>query len=94
VLYFIMVGCPINDHAIKYYKRIAEAVPQFAFWLVWDGKDVVGSSRLRPQLAPDMAGGHIDYGIRASERRKGYGTCQLALLKEEARLHGMPPGSW
>jgi predicted acetyltransferase len=67
----------------------AQAVPQFAFWLLRDGKDVVGSSRMRTQLAPDMVGGHIDYGIRATEQRKGYGTRQLALLKDEARRCGL-----
>jgi predicted acetyltransferase len=62
-------------------------VPQQTYWLVKDGSTVVGEIRLRPHLTPpfEQHNGHIGYNIRPSERRKGYATCQLALLLDEAR---------
>src|SRR5215469_5659248 len=63
-------------------------VPDSAFWLVRrDDGAVVGVSSLRHGLTPSLedVGGHIGYSIRPSERRKGYGTCILALTMEQAR---------
>ena len=66
-------------------------VPQSTYWLVRDGREVVGASRLRHRLTPglDKTGGHIDYGVRPSERRKGYGTALLRLTLEKAWLMGI-----
>ncbi len=57
-----------------------------------DGEHVVGEIRLHPHLTPpfEQHNGHIGYNIRPSERRKGYATCQLALLLEEVRRHNIP----
>ena len=66
-------------------------VPQETYWLVKDGKQVLGEIRLRPHLTPpfEQHNGHIGYNIRPSERRKGYATCQLALLLDEVRQRGI-----
>lgn len=43
---------------------------------------IIGSIKLHHSLTPDLEnhGGHIAYGIRPSERRKGYGKQQLLLI--------------
>lgn len=60
------------------------------FYLVL-GDRVLGETRLRHQLTPDLMieGGNIGYTIRPSERRKGYGTLALALTLEKARELGL-----
>lgn len=47
---------------------------------------IIGSIQLRHSLTPELEnhGGHIGYGIRPSERRKGYGKQQLLLVLQEA----------
>jgi predicted acetyltransferase len=66
-------------------------VPQNTFWLVRDGSEIIGESRLRHKLTPSLAqfGGHIGYMIRPSARRKGYGTKILALTLDRAREMGL-----
>jgi predicted acetyltransferase len=68
----------------------AGMVPQTTFWLL-DGGVVVGTSRLRHELTPQMLreSGHIGYGIRPSRRGMGYGNeiCRLTLGR--ARQLGM-----
>lgn len=48
---------------------------------------IVGVGSLRHYLNDYLKefGGHIGYSIRPSERKKGYGTKMLELLKEEAK---------
>jgi predicted acetyltransferase len=42
-------------------------------------------------LTPEIEnGGHIAYGIRPSERKKGYGKQQLLLILDGARSMNMP----
>jgi len=70
-----------------------DRVPQDAYLLVRqsDGR-VLGVSALRHSIDNEgwrLFGGHIGYGIRPSERRKGYGKAQLRLLLEEARRLGL-----
>jgi len=69
-----------------------EIVPQETFWLLKASTHVVGEIRLRPHLTPpfEQHNGHIGYNIRPSERRKGYATCQLALILEEVRRRHIP----
>ncbi|SFL40544.1 Predicted acetyltransferase [Gracilibacillus orientalis] len=59
-------------------------VPDSTFWLVKD-RLIIGVVNIRHQLTEMLLsiGGHIGYGIRPSERRKGYGTkiLELALLE-------------
>lgn len=52
---------------------------------------IIGSIKLHHFLTPDLEnGGHIAYGIRPSERKKGYGKQQLLLLLDVARNMKIP----
>jgi len=55
------------------------------------GKDVLGASNIRHELTPKLRreGGHIGYGVRPSERRKGYATRLLAETLKFARNRGL-----
>lgn len=61
-------------------------VPMTTFWLYVDGHPV-GISKLRHELNDHLrkVGGHIGYGVRKSERGKGYGTTILELTLLEAK---------
>ena len=63
-------------------------VPSSTYWLVTQDRRVVGASNLRHHLDDRLqrCGGHIGYGSRPSERRKGYATMILALTLEKAQL--------
>ena len=60
-------------------------VPDSTYWLVTDHNRIVGVVNIRHSLTEHLfnAGGHIGYGIRPSERRKGYATKLLALSLEK-----------
>ncbi|HDR7283894.1 GNAT family N-acetyltransferase [Bacillus cereus group sp. BfR-BA-01119] len=62
-------------------------VPDSTYWLVTDNNRIVGTVNIRHSLTEHLfnAGGHIGYGIRPSERRKGYATKLLALSLEKAK---------
>lgn len=62
-------------------------VPDSTYWLVTDNNRVVGAVNIRHSLTHHLfnAGGHIGYGIRPSERRKGYATKLLALSLEKTK---------
>ncbi|CAM3719414.1 GNAT family N-acetyltransferase [Marinicrinis lubricantis] len=66
-------------------------VPSSTYWLVADEKRVVGAVNIRHGLTEKLlhAGGHIGYGIRPSERRKGYATKLLALALEKCNELGI-----
>lgn len=68
--------------------------PQRTFWAL-DGDQLVGSSRIRHPLNPEMEefAGHIGYDIRPGCRRQGYGTRLLALTLLEAARMGLS-GVW
>ncbi|MHB9023781.1 MAG: GNAT family N-acetyltransferase [Armatimonadota bacterium] len=70
----------------------AGIVPQTTYWMLRDGKTIVGESRLRHHLTSllEVEGGHIGYTIRPSERRKGYGTRILSLVLDKARARDFP----
>ena len=65
-------------------------VPQSIFWLYVDGMPV-GFGKVRHRLTEKLLidGGNVGYGIRPSERGKGYGTIQLKLLLEQAKEIGI-----
>ncbi|WP_274651430.1 GNAT family N-acetyltransferase [Paenibacillus humicola] len=65
-------------------------VPSSTYWLA-AGRRIVGAVNIRHRLTERLLqrGGHIGYGIRPSERRKGYATRLLALSLEEARRLGI-----
>jgi len=62
-------------------------VPDSTYWLVTDENKIVGAVNIRHSLTKHLfnAGGHIGYGIRPSERRKGYATKLLALSLEKTK---------
>jgi predicted acetyltransferase len=62
-------------------------VANSTFWLI-DGQDeIVAVSNLRHELndALEKYGGHIGFGVRPSERGKGFGTEVLRKTVEQAR---------
>lgn len=66
-------------------------VPDSTFWLVNKDRRVIGVVNIRHQLTEFLlkSGGHIGYGIRPSERRKGYATKLLSLSLEKAKQLGI-----
>lgn len=60
-------------------------VPDSTYWFVNEAKRIVGAVNIRHSLTDHLfhSGGHIGYGIRPTERRKGYATklLQQSLLK-------------
>lgn len=65
-------------------------VPDSTFWLVVDGK-VIGAVNIRHRLTEKLlkCGGHIGYGIRPNERRKGYAKQMLAFALQKAKELGI-----
>lgn len=64
-------------------------VPHSTFWLVNSEDKILGVVNIRHKLNDklNLIGGHIGYGIRPTERRKGYATKILELaLKEVKKL--------
>ncbi len=61
------------------------------YWLVNDENKILGVSNVRHTLNERLLkeGGHIGYGIRPSERRKGYATEILKLSLEKAAEFGI-----
>ena len=53
---------------------------------------IIGTIQLRHSLTEELEehGGHIGYGIRPSERQKGYGKQQLLLVLEVAKAMNIP----
>lgn len=73
-------------------KNIASNwVPNSTYWLVNDDKRVIGAVNIRHQLTEKLfnSGGHIGYGIRPTERRKGHATKILSLSLEITRELGL-----
>jgi len=66
-------------------------VPDTTFWLVTNNRKIVGAVNIRHRLTQKLlnCGGHIGYGIRPSERRKGYASKLLALSLEKAKELGI-----
>lgn len=66
-------------------------VPDSTYWLVAENKKIVGAVNIRHQLTEKLlhCGGHIGYGIRPSERQKGYATTLLALALEKTKELGI-----
>jgi predicted acetyltransferase len=72
-------------------KHLLEGwVPSTTLWLV-DGDTFIGSIRIRHRLTETLlhVGGHIGYGIRPSERNKGYGNKILELALPYVRELGI-----
>lgn len=66
-------------------------VPDSTFWLVVGDNKVVGAVNIRHRLTEKLfnCGGHIGYGIRPKERKKGYANNLLALSLQKAKELGI-----
>lgn len=67
-------------------------VPASTYFLMAEGSDeILGAVNIRHRLNAYLLdrGGHIGYGIRPSERRKGYATRILALALEKCKDLGI-----
>ena len=60
-----------------------------SYFVIDENDRLIGAASLRHHLTVDgfNTWGHIGYGIRPSERRKGCATAALGLMLEEARAH-------
>ena len=86
----------VLDDVSAYFKRLdrwakgedlpSHVVQENVYWLV-RGDLILGLIKLRHKVneALLIEGGHIGYGVRPSERRKGYGTTMLGMVLDEAR---------
>ncbi len=65
-------------------------VPATLYFMVNDDNRIIGAAHLRHELNDDLReyGGHIGYGIRPSERRKGYATLQLKMMIDMLKVIG------
>lgn len=66
-------------------------VPAHTFFLIEDKKRIIGAINIRHYLNEYLLnyGGHIGYGIRPSERRKGYASLMLSLALPKAKELGI-----
>ncbi|WP_152396932.1 GNAT family N-acetyltransferase [Paenibacillus guangzhouensis] len=66
-------------------------VPDSTYWLVSEQDKVIGAVNIRHELNDKLfqSGGHIGYGIRPSERQKGYATKLLALALHKTKELGI-----
>jgi len=79
----------LNDFA-QGRNLTAGFVPCTTFWLVNEAQRILGTLDIRHRLTDFLIleGGHIGYGVRPSERKKGYATKMLGLaLPEAKKLH-------
>jgi len=74
------------DNCKKGIGLPAAFVPNSTFWLVDGNNKILGTTDIRHRLTESLyiEGGHIGYGIRPSERKKGYATKILELVLIEA----------
>jgi predicted acetyltransferase len=80
----------IREEELAEGRRPEGFVPGSWFWYV-DGDVYLGRIQLRHRLTPHLRdfGGHIGYGVRPTERRKGYATAMLRDVLPQARGLGL-----
>lgn len=82
----------VNNCRNKEYAEEQNKVPATTFFTIRESDNkIVGMVNLRHYLNDELrrVGGHIGYGIRPSERRKGYAKIQLYLALVEAQKIGL-----
>lgn len=69
----------------------SQCVPAHTYFLVSEDKRIIGATNIRHSLNDRLFnyGGHIGYGIRPSERRKGYASLMLSLALPIAKELGI-----
>lgn len=80
----------LNGYALGH--NIPEGfVAHKSFWLIDPNNEVVGVSNLRLALTDNLKniGGHIGYGVKPTERRKGHATALLSKTLIEAKNQGI-----
>lgn len=77
-----------NEHGVNLPEGW---VPDSTYWLVADGRRIVGAVNIRHALTERLfhSGGHIGYGIRPGDRGRGYATQILKLALEKTREMGL-----
>ena len=82
---------PLMVNKLDAYSR-GQLIPKgfiahSSFWLIDENERVVGCSNLRHKLNKHLLvlGGHIGFGIRPSERQKGYAKLILELTLSKAK---------
>lgn len=74
-------------------ENVGDFSASSTWWLYDEERDLlVGATNLRHWLTEEgkRTWGHIGYGIRPSERRKGYATLALKTMLKEAKIRGIP----
>ena len=95
----------LKYHTEEYFKEMLDRVEEVekgenlgeyasssTYWLYEDETDrLLGASNLRHYLTEDglKLWGHIGYGIRPSERKKGYATELLKMTMKEAKKYNI-----
>ena len=66
-------------------------VPAHTYFLVLDNKKIIGAVNIRHYLNDYLLnfGGHIGYGVRPSERKKGYASLMLSMALPIAKELGI-----
>jgi predicted acetyltransferase len=66
-------------------------VPAHTYFLILENKKIIGAINIRHSLNDYLFnfGGHIGYGIRPSERRKGYASLMLSMALPIAKELGI-----
>ena len=69
----------------------SNSVESSTYWLVDESNRVLGAANIRHRLNANLLdrGGHIGYGIRPNERRKGYATEMLRQALEITKAMGI-----
>jgi predicted acetyltransferase len=69
----------------------AHLVPAHTYFLVLENKRIIGAINIRHYLNDYLLnfGGHIGYGIRPSERKKGYAALMLSMALPIAKELGI-----
>ena len=82
-----------KDKSVEYLGYEENVVPRSTYLIVREKDNkIVGSINFRWELTRSLDenfGGHIGYGIRPTERRKGYATEALRLGLELCKKRGM-----
>ena len=81
-------GLEVNKHINQINPEWAN---QTSYVLIDENGHIYGAANIRHELKGKLReiGGHVGYGIRPSERGKGYATLQLNLLLEKMDKMGI-----
>ena len=79
------------DKVTTFQYNPPEGLVKGSTYLAFYGTQMVGMLQIRHTLNAELlqSGGHIGYGVRPSERRKGYASQMLALALEKCRELGI-----